>query len=429
MKIKDVITETGLTDRAIRLYIENGLVTPSCSENYAGRKNIDFTQDDVETLKNIATLRKAGFSINEIKQIRLGDEPCRKALEEFMEKTSQEIQSNKAVLEKLEAVAVKEDITMEVICESLNSVTQEKDIPETDIKLSLDEKIEKYFFTALASVGLLYIFGCVLYTILICKTNFNYLYPSVFAFDWRFFSKLLIVLFIVSSCVCLLLTYNKKILFSKRKKRLTRSLLISVVSIVLSIPFFFFTVTSIFTPNACSKTTAPKNYLIIDEYAQSEDITSFFPTEIHDYATYDHFIPWLLLNFPDTYPDSTKYYYKYFNDFFGGNEFTEIYTEWKLLDKYKNNSDFDKYYNEYKEEYLNMRFHELESVTIKTKGDWQCVYYDDSSEKNWSKRYQYRIFAYNDETETLRFIYVNRNIKDPVDSANEILPHYLNLEW
>ncbi|MBR2893874.1 MAG: hypothetical protein IKB94_08480, partial [Clostridia bacterium] len=220
-----------------------------------------------------------------------------------------------------------------------------------------------------------------------------------------------------------------KSLLIKRKKRLRKNISITVVATLLSISFFFLTVWSIFVPDACSKTTAPKNYLVIDKHAQSEDITSFFPTEIHDYATYDHFIPWLLLNFPDTYPDSTKYYYKYFNEFFGGNEFTEIYTEWKLLDKYKKNSDFDKYYDEYKEEYLNMRFHELESVTIKTKGDWQCVYYDDFSEKNWSKRYQYRIFAYNDETETLRFIYVNRNIKDPVDSANEILPHYLNLNW
>ena len=44
MKIKEVIEKTDLTDRAIRLYIENGLVSPLCSENYAGRKNIDFSE-------------------------------------------------------------------------------------------------------------------------------------------------------------------------------------------------------------------------------------------------------------------------------------------------------------------------------------------------------------------------------------------------
>lgn len=36
MKMKDVIAATGLTDRAIRLYIENGLVLPVCKESYAG---------------------------------------------------------------------------------------------------------------------------------------------------------------------------------------------------------------------------------------------------------------------------------------------------------------------------------------------------------------------------------------------------------
>ena len=428
MKIKDVIIETNLTDRAIRLYIENGLVAPSCSENYAGRKNIDFTEDDVETLKNIATLRKAGFSISEIKQLRLGNESCRKTLEEFMKKTSQEIESNKAVLEKLETVAVKETVTMEAICESLNSVTEEKDIPESDAKLSLGEKFEKYFFTALASVGLIYIFGCVLYITLICKTNFDYMYPSVLL-NSLFFLRLFIVLFVVSSCIYLLLAYRKKSLLIKRKKRLRKNISITVIATLLSISFFFFTVWSIFVPDACSKTTEPKNYLVIDKHAQTEAISSFFPEKIHSYATFKNNIPSLLLDFPDTYPDSTKYYYKYFNEFFGGNEFTEIYAEWKLLDKYKKHSDFDEYYDECKEEYLNMRFHESESVTTKTKGDWHCVYYDDFSEDNWTERYEYRIFAYNDKTETLRFIYVSRNIKDPIDSANKISPHYLKLRW
>lgn len=63
MKIKHVMEKTGLTDRAIRLYIENDLVKPECDENYNGRKSIDFSENDVEQLKNIALLRKADFSI------------------------------------------------------------------------------------------------------------------------------------------------------------------------------------------------------------------------------------------------------------------------------------------------------------------------------------------------------------------------------
>ena len=63
MKIKHVMEKTGLTDRAIRLYIENELVKPEYDESYNGRKSIDFSENDVEQLKNIALLRKADFSI------------------------------------------------------------------------------------------------------------------------------------------------------------------------------------------------------------------------------------------------------------------------------------------------------------------------------------------------------------------------------
>ena len=72
MKMKEVLEQTDLTDRAVRLYMENGLVSPSCSENYAGRKNIEFSEEDVDKLNNIATLRKAGFSISEIKLMGSG---------------------------------------------------------------------------------------------------------------------------------------------------------------------------------------------------------------------------------------------------------------------------------------------------------------------------------------------------------------------
>ena len=426
MKMKDVIQQTDLTDRAVRLYMENGLVSPSCNESYAGRKNIEFSEEDIEALKNVATLRKAGFSISEIKTLKQGSVPCRKTVEEFIEKTSVKIESDKAVVEKLEAVVMSEDLSIETICESLNSATEEKEIPESDIKLSLAEKIEKRFFTALGLIGLVYMFANILYISLLCMFNFDYLYPSVKTVDLYFFAKVFIALFVVASCIYLLLYYRRKI-FTPSKKRIVSHILISVVSILLSIPFFFNSVYSIFSPNACSKTTSPKDYLIIDEFAQDDRITDFFPSEIHGYASYSHYIPNLLIDLPDTYPNSTKYYYKYYQDFFGGNEFVEIHAEWKLVDKYKEYSDFPEYYNKYKDKYLNMEFDK--PVTIITKGDWQCVYYDDSSENNWDKRYLYRIFAYNDKTETVRFIYTSRYIKDPVDSAESIIPDYINMTW
>ena len=72
MKVKDVLERTGLTDRAVRLYIANGLVAPECSRSYTGRNNYEFSEADVEVLKRIALLRKADFSIEQIKALQSG---------------------------------------------------------------------------------------------------------------------------------------------------------------------------------------------------------------------------------------------------------------------------------------------------------------------------------------------------------------------
>ncbi len=50
MKIKEVCAKTGLTDKAIRHYIRNGLVFPVYNENYTGRKSYSFSECDVEHL-------------------------------------------------------------------------------------------------------------------------------------------------------------------------------------------------------------------------------------------------------------------------------------------------------------------------------------------------------------------------------------------
>ena len=69
MKIKAVCEETGLTDRTIRYYIEEGLISPQYTENYLGRKTFNFTQENIVELKNIAILRSFNFSVEEIRSL------------------------------------------------------------------------------------------------------------------------------------------------------------------------------------------------------------------------------------------------------------------------------------------------------------------------------------------------------------------------
>ena len=97
MKIKDVIERTGLTDRAIRLYIDNELFNPSIEESYSGRKSIDFSESDIVQLNNIAMLRKAGFSLADIKNIIDKtdiEEIINKYIEELKTKLLKEFEKN-----------------------------------------------------------------------------------------------------------------------------------------------------------------------------------------------------------------------------------------------------------------------------------------------------------------------------------------------
>ena len=120
MKIKQVIKETGLTDRAIRLYIENDLVKPECDENYNGRKSIDFSETDVANLKNIALLRKADFSIQEIKALQIGGEIAQQTVKDYIKRINERVKFNTEIMEKIGALADEENITIEIICEKLS---------------------------------------------------------------------------------------------------------------------------------------------------------------------------------------------------------------------------------------------------------------------------------------------------------------------
>ena len=71
MRIKEVCRQTRLTERAVRLYIKEGLLDP-------GQHNgiMDFTPEDVKRLEQLALLRKADFSLMEIHRLLQGEAPC-----------------------------------------------------------------------------------------------------------------------------------------------------------------------------------------------------------------------------------------------------------------------------------------------------------------------------------------------------------------
>ena len=65
MKMREICARTGLTDRTVRYWTEQGLLSP-VREEQNGRLYFRFSEEDVTALENIALLRQAGFSIGQI---------------------------------------------------------------------------------------------------------------------------------------------------------------------------------------------------------------------------------------------------------------------------------------------------------------------------------------------------------------------------
>ena len=69
MKMKEICEKTGLTERAVRLYCERGLIKPE-SYTQNDREYLVFGERDERALRCIAILRSADFSLEEIQTMQ-----------------------------------------------------------------------------------------------------------------------------------------------------------------------------------------------------------------------------------------------------------------------------------------------------------------------------------------------------------------------
>ena len=108
MKMKELSALTGISDRTIRYYIDDGLFIPErYTENYEGRKSYNFSENDVKRLKQIALLRKYGFSINEIKELTKGASDLKSIVDKRVAEAKQNSEEQLVEIRTLEAAAAK----------------------------------------------------------------------------------------------------------------------------------------------------------------------------------------------------------------------------------------------------------------------------------------------------------------------------------
>ena len=110
MKINEVCKRTGLSERAIRFYVEKGLLTPK-SQIINGRTTTEYSEADIELLRDIAALRNAEFSIADILAMQSSDEDVCKIIQKHCDELEQEQISREELLLELKEISKRQPIS------------------------------------------------------------------------------------------------------------------------------------------------------------------------------------------------------------------------------------------------------------------------------------------------------------------------------
>lgn len=437
MKIREAIEKTGLTDRAVRFYIDEGLVLPDIEESYSGRKSIDFSEKDVERLNNVAMLRKAGFSIADIKSIVDDNSTARDIVKNFIEQTEKNIKHETEIVEKLKEISFDDEVTIEKICTSLSASVEEKQVPKEDIKLTATEKTLKIFSIMIAGSLLI---NAAWFMVDFALTIFDVRYIKI----WNNSINLLLsplylgwIVVAVLSATVIFGNIGKG--FNRKTKGSNAALIIpsaagTVIMIVVSFFFAFCSVTPF-----CSRTTDPENYLKLDKalteygvFDTTGDLRQVFPGRIPVDARANH-------------ADTIKYFYEYCPCWDCDYGSYDICAEWVLSDGEYNlfkdtlKGDFilenrlaeisHLYEKEWETEYFTEEAINNSGYRIVQKGEWTKVYYKGYGQGifdgNNGKDYDFLICAYNDKERKVRYI----ASACCAHTERKGGPYYLSLEW
>ena len=164
MKIKEMCELTGLTDKTVRFYIDNGLITPECKENHLGRRSFTFSKQNLSELEDIATLRKAGFSVAQIKEIQNEKEKSREIIPQLIALKEKQIEENKLINAALSQLESDRAYSVREIAEVLREPARDvKPLLEDEDWVYLAVKWAKLFICVYMSISpiVVYVLGFV----------------------------------------------------------------------------------------------------------------------------------------------------------------------------------------------------------------------------------------------------------------------------
>ena len=396
MKIKAVCDLTGLTARTVRVYIDEQLIAPKFTENYLGRRSFEFSQSDIAALQNIATLRKYGFSIDEIRNILLDSQTSIAIIENVKQRTQIQADEYRERLKALARIEVQKIYSVEELSEILLQGEAELELPVELPKRNAKRIIKSAVIFLIVWLPFVLVIGGIINDIT------TYAYPKI-----SIANVILTLLTLIPSISILVITK-----FKPNIKRTVKRIVLCLC--VFAIPFSFIMPYGIVTR---SETTDFRNYRDFDPdclATRDKVFNEVFPIWPHYFENVKNEDgEWEAI-----YLDA-KYYYR----FFYGMDYTyDIYAEWPLeADKFGEEVQRVKgvFEKAIADKTYGYKFVEIE------KGEYTCLilYSGDEPFQKATNNYQYLIFAYSETTNSVRYIYCD-SLENGADQ-----PYYLQLDW
>lgn len=132
MKPKELSEKTGLKERTIRFYEEAGLLAPE-KQWRSGRYYREYSQKDVRRLETISTLRRAGFTLEEIQALLTGETSVEALFPVYLQRIGQQEDGARRLRETAERICPT-GMNPETLAEGLRRSAKYLELPPADLE-------------------------------------------------------------------------------------------------------------------------------------------------------------------------------------------------------------------------------------------------------------------------------------------------------
>ena len=134
MRIKEVSALTGLAERTIRFYEEEGLFHPE-KEYSNGRYYRNYSDNDIRDLEMLATLRQAGFTMDEIRKMQTESGVIADMLTDLNLRLDEQKASAKTMAEIIDGIDRREELSVYTLSDRISSAIEKLELPKAEVHL------------------------------------------------------------------------------------------------------------------------------------------------------------------------------------------------------------------------------------------------------------------------------------------------------